>query len=160
MKYSKVILFGLLFWFAFSTIMYSQVTTIPPDREKLLNGEIMGQNIIAETNGFPSPQKVMELKDQIGLTRDQIKKINEMMTNLPVSVTVKGQEIVETEEELNKMFETGNVTERTLRAKLERISKLRADLRFSHLQIYLKIKQILSANQWIRLKELQDSEVK
>jgi len=47
-----------------------------------------------------------------------------------------------------------------LRAKLERIGKIRAELRFVHLQVYLKEKQILTVKQWERLKELQASEVK
>lgn len=133
---------------------------IPADKELLLNGDAAGQNLIAENNGFPSPQRILALKDDLGLMKDQLRKINEMMTNFPLSVTVKGQEIIEAEEELNKMFESGNINEKTLRAKLERIGKLRAELRFSHLQIYLKTKQILSLNQWDRFKELQAGEVK
>jgi Spy/CpxP family protein refolding chaperone len=82
------------------------------------------------------------------------------VTNLPISATVKGQDIVDAEEELNKLFESGNINEKTLRAKLERIGKMRAELRFMHLQVSLKEKQILSVKQWERLKELQASEVK
>jgi hypothetical protein len=82
------------------------------------------------------------------------------LKNLPISVTVKGQDIVEAEEGLNKLFESGNINEKTLRMKLERIGKLRAELRFTHLQVYLKAKQLLSVNQLLRLKEIQASEGK
>ncbi len=132
----------------------------PPDRDRLLSGEVSGQALVAEKNGFPAPQKIISLKDQLGLKKDQLKKINEILTNLPVSATVKGLEIVVAEEELNNLFESGNINEKTLRAKLERIGKMRAELRFVHLQVYLKEKQILSVKQWERLKELQASEVK
>jgi Spy/CpxP family protein refolding chaperone len=125
-----------------------------------LKGEAAGQNMVAENNGYPSPQKIVSLKDQIGLTKDQLKKIKEIVTNLPISAVVKGQEIIDAEEELNKLFESGTVSEKTLRIKLERIGKMRAELRFVHLQIYVKEKQILSAKQWERLKELKASEVK
>ncbi|MGD0037025.1 MAG: hypothetical protein ABSC53_07010 [Bacteroidota bacterium] len=148
-----------LFSFAMVKIVNAQVT-IPSDKDQLLNGDATGQTLVAEKNGFPAPQKVISFKDQLGLTKDQLKKINEILTNLPISATVKGQEIVEAEEELNKLFESGTLNEKTLRDKLERIGKMRADLRFVHLQIYLKEKQILSVNQWERLKELQASEVK
>jgi Spy/CpxP family protein refolding chaperone len=141
-------------------VTVSAQVTIPPDKGQLLNGEAAGQTLVAEKNGFPSPQKIISLKDKLGITKDQLKKINEILTNLPISATVKGQEIVEAEEELNKLFESGTINEKTLRTKLERIGKMRADLRFVHLQIYLKEKQILSVNQWERLKELQASEVK
>jgi Spy/CpxP family protein refolding chaperone len=99
-------------------------------------------------------------KEQLGLTKGQLRKFDEMLTNLPISANVKGEEIIEAEEELNKLFESGTINERTLRAKLERIGKMRADLRFIHLQLYLKEKQILSAKQWDRLKELQASEAR
>lgn len=137
----------------------SQVV-IPSDKDQLLKGGAVEQILVAEKNGFPPPQRILAMKDQLGLTKDQLKKIDEMMKNLSVSTTVKGQEIIEAEEDLNKMFESGNINEKTLRAKLERIGKLRAELRFTHLQVYLKTKQILSANQWQRLKKLQASEVK
>jgi Spy/CpxP family protein refolding chaperone len=134
--------------------------TVPSDKEQLLKGEIAEQTLVAEVNGFLSPQKIISLKDQIGLTNDQQKKIEEMLENLPVSATVKGQEIVEAEENLSKLFGTGKINEKTLRTKLEAIGKLRAELRFVHLQVYLQVKQFLSFNQWERLKEVQTSEIK
>ena len=140
-------------------VIHAQIT-IPPDKDQLVKGDAMGQTLVAEKNGFPAPEKILSLKDQLGLTKDQLRKMNEMMTNLPVSATVKGQEIVDAEEELSNLFESGTINEKTLRAKLERIGKMRADLRFIQLQVYLKEKQLLSANQWERLKELQASEVK
>jgi Spy/CpxP family protein refolding chaperone len=159
MKMLKISFLVSLFSLAFALTLHAQVT-VPSDKDQLLSGAIAGQTLVAEKNGFPSPQKIISFKDQIGLTKDQLKKMNEILTNLPISATVKGQEIVEAEEELDKLFESGTINEKTLRTKLERIGKMRADLRFVHLQVYLKEKQILSAKQWERLKELQASEVK
>lgn len=140
-----------------STAVDAQIV-IPPDKDQLLKGEVMGQTLLAEKNNFPSPQKILELKDELGLMKDQLKKIDEMLKNLPVSIAVKGQEIVEEEEDLDKAFASGNINEKTLRARLESIGKLRADLRFTHLQVYLKMKQLLSINQWERLMELVGNE--
>jgi len=149
----------ILFLLIISLTANAQVT-IPPDKDQLLKGDAGVQIIVAEKNGFPSPQKIISFKDQLGLTKDQLRKINEILTNLPVSATIKGQEIIDAEVELNRLFELGIINEKILRTKLERIGKLRADLRFMHLQAYLKGRQILSANQWDRLKELIASEVK
>jgi Spy/CpxP family protein refolding chaperone len=149
----------LLALFIVSATMIAQVV-IPSDKDQLLKGEIAEQTLVAEVNGFPSPQKVLSLKDQIGLAKDQHNKIEEILNNLSVSATVKGQEIIEAEEELNKLFQSGKMNEKTLRAKLEIIGKLRAELRFVHLQVYLQIKQLLSFNQWERLKEIQANDVK
>jgi Spy/CpxP family protein refolding chaperone len=133
---------------------------LPPDRNQLLSGDAAGQTLVAEKNGYPTPQKLLSFKDQLGLTKDQVRKINEMMTNTPVSATVRGQDIIDAEDELSALFASGSINEKTLRTKLERLGKMRADLRFIHLQVYVKEKQILSANQWERLKELWTREVK
>lgn len=149
----------LLFILTAAMTVKAQVT-FPPDKDQLLNGKADGQTIVAENNGYPTPQKIISFKDQLGLTKDQVRKLNEILTNLSISAAVKGQDIVEAEEELNKLFESGAINEKTLRTKLERIGKMRADLRFINLQGYLVEKQILTAKQWERLKELQASEVK
>ena len=159
MKISTIGSLVLLCWFAVPVTVSAQVT-VPPDKDQLLKGDPAGQTAAAEKSGFPTPQKIVSFKEQLGLTKDQLKKMDEMLTNLPISAKVKGEEIIEAEEELNNLFESGTINERTLRAKLERIGKMRADLRFIHLQLYLKEKQILSAKQWDKLKEIQASEVR
>ena len=132
----------------------------PSEKEGLLNGDATGQFLVAEQNKYPIPSKVLSFKEQLGLTKTQIKKIEELLQNLPVSAQVKGQEIVEAEEDLSQAFAAGTISDKTLRTKLEKIGKLRADLRFAHLQVCLKVKQILSANQNERYKELVAGESK
>ena len=59
----------------FSMVMtVNAQVTIPPDKNQLLNGEAAGQTVVAEKNGFPAPQKIISFKDQLGLTKDQLKK--------------------------------------------------------------------------------------
>ena len=159
MKLLKISFSTLMFLFAIAMSVNAQ-TVFPPDKDQLLSGKADGQTLVAERNGFPDLQKIISHKEQLGLTKDQIKKLNEVLTNLSVSATVKGQEIVDAEGDLNKLFESGTISEKALRTKLEQIGKMRADLRFVYLQVYLKGKQILTAKQWERLKELQASEVK
>jgi Spy/CpxP family protein refolding chaperone len=129
--------------------------TIPADREALLAGEGMGQAIYAETNGYPGPKHVLELKTELGLSPDQFNKANAIMQGVIGAATTKGEEIVEAEDDLNNAFKSGTLNERTLRAKLERAGKLRAELRFVHLQAHLKMKQILTPNQLAKYYELR-----
>jgi len=159
MNLSKIIVPAVLLLLAVSSSVVAQVP-VPPDKEQLLKGDAAGETLVAEKNGYPAPAKIIALKDQLGISKDQLKKINELVTNLQISSSVKGQDIVEAEEELSKLFESGSLNEKTLRTKLERIGKMRAEFRFMHLQVSIKEKQILSTKQWDRLKELQASEVK
>ncbi|MBI4428225.1 MAG: hypothetical protein HY562_03815 [Ignavibacteriales bacterium] len=145
---------SFVFFFGIVSISFAQ-PLIPSDRDGLLNGEGMGLARFAEMNGYPGPKHVLELKDQLGLTPDQVLKTETVMNSVQVSAKLAGADIVKAEEELNKLFESGKVTEKTLRARVERIGTSRGRLRFIHLQAHLKMKSILSANQIQMYTELR-----
>ena len=134
--------------------------TIPPDREGLLKGMGMGLAEIAEINNFPEPKHTIDLKNELGLTRDQLKKTEALDKVVASAALAKGEEIVLAEEELSKLFEAGTISEKVLRSELEEIGKLRADLRFIHLQAHLRMKQILTPDQVKRYGELRVHEAK
>lgn len=128
-------------------IVAQEERVIPADREALLKGLGMGLATYAEMNSYPGPKHVLELKDDLALTRDQQKKMETLENAVRISAIPKGEEIIQAEEELLHMFEQGTINERTLRTKLEQIGKLRSELRFIHLQAHIRTKQILSAEQ-------------
>jgi Spy/CpxP family protein refolding chaperone len=134
--------------------------TNPPDRDGLLKGLGMGLASIADRNNYPGPKHVLELKDDLNLTRDQVKKTEALDKVVSSSAVAKGEEIVQAEEELSKLFEAAAVSEKTLRSKLEEIGKLRAELRFIHLQAHLRMRQILTPDQLKKYSEIKGSESK
>lgn len=133
---------------------------VPPDREDLLKGVGMGLAAIADMNNYPGPRHVLDLKNELGLTRDQVKKTEALEKVVSSSAVAKGGEIVQAEEELNQLFEAGTVSEKVMRSKLEQISKLRSDLRFIHLQAHLRMRQILTPEQIKLYTELKTRESK
>ena len=134
--------------------------TNPPDRDGLLKGLGMGLASIAEMNNFPGPKHILDAKDDLLLTRDQVKKI-EALDKLVASAAIqKGTDVVQAEDELEKLFENPSVSEKTVRSKLEEIGKLRADLRFIHLQAHLRMKQILTPEQIKKYAEIKGRESK
>ena len=134
--------------------------TIPPDREALLKGLGMGLAEIAEINNYPGPKHTLDLRNELALTRDQAKKTDALDKVVASAALAKGEEIVLAEEELSKLFEAGTISEKVLRSKLEEIGKLRADLRFIHLQAHVRMKQILTLDQVKRYAELRGHEAK
>jgi len=146
------------------SLMFGQAgpaqTVIPSDREELLKGMGMSMASYAEENGYPGPQHVLDLKDELGLTYDQLMKTEALVKLIRISAVVKGEEIVQAEEELDKLFAEGAVSEKALREKLEEVGKLRADLRFVHLRGHLRMNQILTAEQMKRYSELRGHESK
>jgi Spy/CpxP family protein refolding chaperone len=146
----KYVLFLLLI---FGGVAFAQ-TKFPADRDVLLAGKPENETALMEASGFPTPERILSFKDQLGLTRDQLKKVDAIVKDLPVSLKVKGEEIVEAEDELLKFLQTGAPNERNVRTRLERIGKLRAEIRFAHIQVHIKIKALLTPNQFDRYKEL------
>jgi Spy/CpxP family protein refolding chaperone len=134
--------------------------TIPPDQDALLKGLGMGLATIADVNNYPGPKHVINLKTELNLTRDQLKKTEALDKVVSSSAVAKGGEIVLAEEELYRSFEAGTISEKALRLQLEQISKLRADLRFIHLQAHLRMKQILTPDQIKKYNEIRGRENK
>ena len=156
---SRIRLSVLTGFLVLPVVAFTQQTT-PPDREGLLKGQGMGLAEIAEINNYPGPRHTLDLKNELGLTRDQLKKTEALEKVVASSALTKGEEIVLAEEELSKLFEAGSINEKVLRSKLEEIGKLRADLRFIHLQAHLRMKQILTPDQIKRYAELGGHEAK
>jgi hypothetical protein len=134
--------------------------TTPPDRDDLLKGLGMGLATIADLNNYPAPQRVIELKAQLGLTRDQQKKTEALEKGDTSAAIAKGEEIVQAEQDLDTLFASGTISEKVLRSRLEGIGKLRADLRFIHLQAHLRMKQILTPDQLKLYAEIKGHEAK
>jgi len=138
----------------------SAQSVIPPDREGLLKGQGMDLAAIAESNNWPDSRQVLAMKNELGLTRDQVKKTEALEKVTGSAAGAKGEEIVQAEEELAAMFQSGEAAEKAVRMKLEQIGKARAELRFIHLQAYLRMKQILTPDQVKQYTELKARESK
>lgn len=133
---------------------------IPPDREGLLKGQGMDLAAIAESNNWPGPKHVLALKTELGLTREQVKRTEAVEKVVASAAGAKGEEIVQAEEELAAMFQSGSANEKAVRLKVEEIGKARAELRFIHLQAHLRMKQILTPDQIKQYMELKARESK
>jgi Spy/CpxP family protein refolding chaperone len=133
---------------------------VPPDKDALLKGLGMGLATVADVNNYPGPKHVITLKAELGLTRDQLRKTEALDKVVSSSAIAKGEEIVLAEEDLYKLFEAGTVSEKALRTQLEKIGKLRSDLRFIHLQAHLRMKQILTPDQIKQYGEIRGRENK
>ena len=149
---------AVLMFLCFGTSLAQDV--VPPDREGLLKGQGMELAAIAESNNWPAPKRVLALRAELGLTRDQVKKTEALEKVAGSAAGAKGEEIVQAEEELAVMFQSGLASEKAVRTKLEQIGKARAELRFIHLQSYLRMKQILTPDQVKQYTELKARESK
>jgi len=120
------------------------------DIEELKRGGGWGLAKAAELNGMPGPKHLLEMKDEIGLDADQVKKVEHLFQQMKGQAVPLGNRMIELEDTLNKHFVNRTITDKILKDLLERIAEVRQELRYVHLSAHLKTPAILTPDQ-IRL---------
>jgi len=110
--------------------------------------------LVAELNEYPSPQKTIELKKQLGLSADQLTKITAINTELIRKKKEMGRLIIKNERVLDSLFRIRQVDDGSLVFYGQRTDLYRGELRNAILQAYLKVNGILTANQVKRYQQL------
>ena len=117
------------------------------DIDDLKNGRGWGLAKAAELNGVPGPIHLLEMKNEINLSADQVKKIEALYLDMKKRAISLGLELIELEQTLNESFASNSITEDKLKNQLEKIAQVRSKLRFVHLSAHLKTPDILSHQQ-------------
>lgn len=123
--------------------------------EQLLDGQGMGMALPAELNGYPGPKHVLELAAELELTEEQRVATQEAFEAMRSEAVRFGRAVVEREERLDQLFSQRAATPEDLRALLDEIGGLRAELRFSHLAAHLQMADVLTPVQVGRYRELR-----
>lgn len=125
---------------------------LPNEVEALSNGSGMALALPAELNGYPGPRHVLDAVDagQLSLRPDQREAIQRLYDRMLGDAKAKGQEILQEEASLATRFCRVQIDEVTLRDLLERIGRLRVELRFIHLRTHLATKALLTPEQIAR----------
>lgn len=117
------------------------------DIEELESGSGWGLAKAAELNGVPGPAHLLEMKTEIGLSQDQIGRIEILYQEMKRQATSLGSELIQLERELNTHFANRTITEELLRNLLEEIAQVQKQLRYAHLSTHLKTPDILTVEQ-------------
>ena len=125
------------------------------DVDDLLNGRGWGLAKAAELNGVPGPSHLLELKDKIGLTDKQVAQIGSLFVTMKDRASGQGRKLVDLEAALNKAFAEGNVEAGWLATMLDKISRVRRDLRYTHLSTHLETPAILTPKQITHYNKLR-----
>jgi hypothetical protein len=117
------------------------------DVDELRRGGGWGLARAAELNGVPGPAHLLELKDAIGLSADQVARISALRDAMRTRAIAEGERLIALERRLEAMFRDGTVTDAGLRTALAEIADSRETLRYIHLSTHLETPAILSAPQ-------------
>lgn len=120
-----------------------------------LDGKGMGFAKTAELNRYPGPAHVLELAAPLKLTAEQKARTQELFKRMQKNAMGLGRQLIDEEQNLDKLFASRTVTPGTLNASLERIGKLQAQLRQAHLEAHLTQAEILSEIQIAKYVDLR-----
>jgi hypothetical protein len=117
------------------------------DIEELQNGKGWGLAKAAELNGVPGPVHLLEMKEEIDLSAEQIRAIEDIYMKMKQEAVPLGRELIELERELNNHFANRTITNELLRQILQKIAQVHGQLRYVHLSTHLKTPDILKSEQ-------------
>jgi hypothetical protein len=117
------------------------------DVDDLLAGRGWGLAKAAELNGLPGPAHLLELKDELGLTADQVRQIESLFADMNRRARELGRRLVDLEKRLDQGFAQRRFDDAALQAALRDIAGVRGELRYVHLATHLKTPPILTKSQ-------------
>lgn len=119
----------------------------PDDIDALRNGKGWGLAKAAELNGIPGPVHLLDMSNEIGLSRGQIDKVEALFKIMKQQAIPLGLQLINLEKELNKFFSNKSITKTILGEQLGKIAEVRKQLRYVHLATHLDTPNILSTEQ-------------
>jgi len=117
------------------------------DIAELSSGRGWGFAKAAELNGVPGPVHLLEMKTEIGLTPDQITKIEQLHEEMKKDAIPLGLALIELERELNLRFADRSMTQELLSALLDQIATVRKQLSYVHLASHLRAAELVTPEQ-------------
>lgn len=121
----------------------------------LLSGKGLGMAKAAELNHYPGPLHVLQVKDKLDMTAEQLQQTQQLYESMKAQAVDLGKRIVAAEQQLDHMFSSTQITEKKLQQQLARIAELQGQLRYVHLKTHLQQKSVLSAQQIQRYDQLR-----
>ena len=125
------------------------------DIVEIRRGGGWGLALAAELNGLPGPAHLLELREELELTEEQISAIEEIHAAMRAEAIAAGERFIEAEAALNAAFAAGDVEEVELRALVDAAASARAELRFVHLSNHLGTRPLLFETQVDRYQILR-----
>lgn len=121
----------------------------------LTQGEGMGFALAAELNGIPGPLHVLDLREELELTREQVEGVRRLFQVMRERTAELGAQVVELERTLDRRFRHRHADGQAIRGLTRRIALLRGEIRAIHLEAHLEVDPLLTQPQraaYLRLR--------
>lgn len=122
----------------------------------LLDGsDLYHMSLAAELNHYPSPEKAMKYKKEIGLTKEQEDKLRPVIKELHRKILEMGLIIIRNERTLDSIFKYRKVNDGSLIFYANRYGLYQGELRNVILKSCLVTKSILTPTQITKIESLE-----
>lgn len=118
-------------------------------------GRGMGLALAAELNGYPGPSHAIDLADRLGLSVEQIAKLQALFVAMKAETIPIGATLISQERALNEDFAGHTITPAKLEMTTQKIGATQAALRSAHLKYHLSTVAVLTPEQVKRYGELR-----
>jgi hypothetical protein len=125
------------------------------DIADLRRGAGWGLALPAELNGVPGPIHLLELKDELGLSPDQVSSLHAIFAQMQTEAKAAGERFIAAEAAIEAGFRKGNLTPEQLRVLIAAAGEARAELRYIHLARHLQTPPLLTTEQIARYSALR-----
>jgi Spy/CpxP family protein refolding chaperone len=115
--------------------------------DALQNGTGNGMALVGELNHYPGPRHVLAMAAHLDLTDAQKAQTEDIYARMHAAAVPVGLQIIEKERQLDRAFQSGSISDGSLRNLTAQIAALNGQLRDIHLTAHLETKRVLTAEQ-------------
>ena len=110
-------------------------------------GEGAGFAKAAELNGVPGPRHVLDLAHELGLSHDQVTRVQAVADAMKAVVVPAGERYLAAQRRIEQDFRAGAITEEALPGRVAEVYRLEGELAAAHLIAHLKTAKLLTSEQ-------------
>jgi Spy/CpxP family protein refolding chaperone len=107
----------------------------------------------ADRHGYPGPMHVLELRERLGLSREQEAQVRRLMEAMFQRARPLSARLLHAEQRLERLFADGAADESSIRAAVADAERARADVRLVHLLTHRDTRDVLTPAQRQRYRE-------
>jgi hypothetical protein len=125
-----------------------EIKALSPEAvDGLLAAEGMGYARAAELNGYPGPRHVLDLGDELGLSAEQRRRVEEVRSRMREAAVDLGERLVAAERALDRAFASGEATAEEVVRLTGESAAIEGRLRAVHLEAHLETRALLTEEQ-------------
>ena len=110
-------------------------------------GEGAGFAKAAELNGLPGPRHVLDLAHELGLSHDQVSRVQAVADAMKAAVVPAGERYLAAQRRLEADLRAGAITEEALPGRVAEVYRLEGELAAAHLIAHLRTAKLLTSEQ-------------